>query len=164
MQTKETRAWLEPLKLSGRILEVGSRDVNGSIRRWVKVTVGVDLMAGKGVDRVMDAVELPAAYPAGSFDHVVSVDALEHCADWKGVVRGMWHCLKVGGTLALSGCSPGKGRHNHPSDYWRFTGGDFQRVFFAQRVLDVRKLGCSTAVTVEKVSEELDLDFAVKAI
>ena len=164
MQEKPCRAWFQDYPLSGRVLEVGSRNVNGTVRAFVPVTVGIDLVAGKGVDRVLDAVELPRHYPAGSFDAVVSVDALEHCADWKGAVLGMWWCLKNGGTLALSAAMPGKGRHDWPGDYWRFTGEDFRRIFSAQNIRDVRKLGCSTAVTVEKVTDDLGLDFEVKAV
>ena len=63
-----------------RILEVGSRDVNGSLRSCAPPDadyLGVDIEAGDGVDRVLDD---PYVLPldAGSVDAVVSSSCFEH--------------------------------------------------------------------------------------
>jgi SAM-dependent methyltransferase len=163
LQTAEMREWLPRWGLSGKVLEVGSLNVNGTIRAWVPVTVGIDLRQGKGVDKVMDACDLPKEYPAHYFDHVVSVDALEHARNWKGFVQGMWQVLKPGGLCVLAACAPGKGHHDHNGDYWRFTAEDFRRVYAAQEILDVRKLGASVGIVCRKQVEEIDTGFEVKA-
>ena len=40
---------------NGNILEVGSKDVNGSLRDIIPVSIGTDIEKGIGVDVVVDA-------------------------------------------------------------------------------------------------------------
>lgn len=105
-----------------RVLEVGSYDVNGSVRSFLApvagVYVGIDIRPGPGVDVVCDAAH---AGELGLFDVVVSTEMMEHAADWRASLRGIVRALRVGGVLALTMRGPGAGRHDHPGDYWRFT-------------------------------------------
>lgn len=103
------------------VLEVGSRDVNGSVRELfigeVRDYLGVDLVPGQGVDMVLDAARLP--FRDASFDIVIATEMLEHAKYWKACLRQMKRVLCVGGFLMLSTRSPGFPRHEEP-DYWRF--------------------------------------------
>jgi SAM-dependent methyltransferase len=102
------------------ILEVGSYDVNGTVRPIFAQGgyVGVDIAAGPGVDRVVQPTELP--FDAVSFTLVVSTEMLEHAEFPAAVLSEMRRVLKPGGTLLLTTRSEGFGYHN-PPDYWRFS-------------------------------------------
>ena len=113
-----------------RVLEVGSMNVNGSVRSHVEargpaVYVGTDMRDGPGVDLVIAAGDLPAylAWPGGDsgFDIVISTEMLEHAADWQAAVRGMIGALAPGGVLVLTTRSEGFPYHPHPEDHWRFS-------------------------------------------
>ncbi len=108
-----------------RILDVGSRDVNGSVRPALLVKgaaeyVGVDLQAGPGVDVVCDAARIVERFGAESFDLVVSTCALEHMEDILGAVSNIKRICRPEGLilLAVPFVWP---RHDYPGDYWRFS-------------------------------------------
>lgn len=115
--------------MAGRVLEVGSYDVNGTIRDTLGITVGVDMREGPGVDIVVSAYSLVAEFGVESFDSVVSCDVLEHIEDWKLAMEQMWEVLKPDGFLLLTMANPDKGRHAYPDDYWRFTMEQFKKLF-----------------------------------
>jgi len=77
-----------------KVLEVGSYNVNGSLRDrifgnlCVAEYVGVDLQLQQGyVDVVVDASALP--FRDESFDVVISTETLEHVEDWYFAVAEM---------------------------------------------------------------------------
>ncbi len=116
-----------------RVLEVGSYNVNGSIRDRIGPLgparyVGVDISEGPGVDMVCSAVELENRFGKNSFDIIVSTEMLEHAADWKLSIVNMKSCLVVGGYMLLTTRSAGFGYHN-PPDHWRFEYSDMARIF-----------------------------------
>ncbi len=100
-------------------LEVGSLDVNGSVRQWFSGPyVGVDMRDGPGVDQVANAHELPFA--DASFDVVVSTEMLEHdTAPWLSLPE-MGRVLKHGGHLLITARGNGCSVHDYPGDLWRF--------------------------------------------
>ncbi len=100
-------------------LEVGSLNVNGSVREFFSGSyIGLDMRDGPGVDIVGTADALP--FVAGRFDVVVSTEMLEHDpAFWLSLAE-MGRVLKPGGHLLLTTRGNGFGEHNEPSDYWRF--------------------------------------------
>ena len=106
-------------KLTGRVLEVGSQDVNGSVRDIVPNAIGIDMQAGRNVDIVCRSEDLLEHFEPESFDAVMSFDALEHIEDWRGTIEAMWSVLKPGGWMVMTMASPSKGRHGYPNDYWR---------------------------------------------
>jgi hypothetical protein len=117
---------LTPGEVHGRrVLEVGSRDVNGSVRRYVESHgpasyLGVDIESGPGVDEICRVENLADRYELDSFDVVVSTELLEHVKDWRAAVANMKAVLKPMGTLLITTRSRGFKVHGYPYDQWRF--------------------------------------------
>jgi len=66
-----------------RVIELGSYDVNGSLRTYVKSLnpseyIGVDIKKGPGVDIVCDAENIVDKFGNEAFDVVISTELLEH--------------------------------------------------------------------------------------
>lgn len=115
-----------------RVLEVGSLNVNGSVRPFVErfepsEYIGTDFLPGVGVDRVVDAVKLAEEFGANSFDTVISTEMLEHAEHWRDCVNNMKAVTKD--WLIITTRGPGFKRHSHPHDWWRYTTEDFARIF-----------------------------------
>lgn len=118
-----------------RILEVGSRDINGSLRQHCilhrpKMYIGVDMVPGAGVDIVMDATDLHTLFAPNAFDVVICTEMLEHCYSWYQAISSMHHVLRPDGHLLLTTRGPGFPRHDYPSDYWRFKFGRLCRYLY----------------------------------
>lgn len=108
----------------GHVLEVGSLDVNGSVRPFFvgcASYIGVDLISGQGVDRVLRAEDLIQEFGLEAFDVVVSSEMLEHARAWRRCLLNMLGVLAPGGQLFLTTRSPGFPHHEYPVDCWRFT-------------------------------------------
>ncbi len=117
-----------------RILEVGSLNVNGSLREIAvgftpSEYVGVDISEGPGVDVICDASELLSKFDRASFDVVISTEMLEHVLDWRSVIENFKALLRPGGVLVLTTRSLGFGYHGYPYDFWRYEPDDLRRVF-----------------------------------
>ena len=118
---------IAPFIAPGRdILEVGSQDVNGSVRPIFLAFspasyLGVDAAAGKGVDRVVPAESLESEFHEASFSLVISTETLEHVQPIWRIVSGMKRVLRPGGYLFVTTRSPGFPYHGYPDDFWRFT-------------------------------------------
>lgn len=115
------------------VLEVGSRDVNGSTREilaaFSESYVGVDIFDGPGVDKLVDVNDLMNSFGHESFDVVTSTEMLEHCANWQDAIYQMAGVLRPGGLLLITTRSPGFELHDYPADYWRFSKSDFEEIF-----------------------------------
>lgn len=108
-------------KLQGRNIEIGSYNVNGSVRDIVDIAVGVDLRNGPCVDLVCPVEDLLSHFSPCSFDACISTDTLEHVSDWKGFVKTTWELVKENGWLVITMASLKKGKHDYPNDFWRLT-------------------------------------------
>ena len=119
----------------GRVLEVGSKFVNGSVRPLIerfckpREYIGVDIEPGKYVDVVLPAERLVDYFGPESFDVVVSTEVIEHVLDWRLVINNMKAVLQRGGFIYLTTRSRGFPYHAHPHDYWRYEPSDMVRVF-----------------------------------
>lgn len=116
-----------------QVLEVGSYNVNGTIRDIVepfgpKSYIGVDINEGPGVDSVCSAIELKDRFGSEAFDLVVSTEMLEHAQDWQAAINNMKSVLRIGGSLLLTTRSVGFPYHN-PPDYWRFELDHMRKIF-----------------------------------
>jgi len=121
------------IQKSAKILEVGSRNVNGSMRDVLSERaseyVGIDLFDGPGVDMVCDVAALTDSFANQSFDLVVSTEMLEHCLAWQDALFKMVSVLRPDGLLLITTRSPGFELHDYPSDHWRFSYSDFEQIF-----------------------------------
>ena len=114
------------------ILEVGSYDVNGSVRPYVeshqpKSYVGTDFMDGPRVDRVVNAEKLVDEFGEDSFDTVISTEMLEHAENWRECVNQMKAVTR--NLLIITTRGPGFPLHSYPDDWWRYTTDDFKAIF-----------------------------------
>jgi hypothetical protein len=80
-----------------KVLEVGSLDINGSIRMFFSDCdyTGVDLGPGRGVDLIGKGEELPC--PDGSFDVTASCECFEHNEKWVDTFTNMVRMTRPGG-------------------------------------------------------------------
>jgi SAM-dependent methyltransferase len=110
-----------PQLASGRVVEIGAQDVNGSIRTVCPTRfeyIGVDFCAAKGVDIVItDPYQLP--FEDGSVDVVISSSCFEHSEFFWLVFMEVMRCLKPHGLFYLNVPSAGE-FHRYPVDCWRF--------------------------------------------
>jgi len=116
-----------------RVLEIGSYNVNGSLRDGVmahKPTeyIGVDIEKGPGVDLVCSSDSILRRFGKESFDVVISTCVLEHVVNLKPSISDMKNVCKVGGIIILIVPSVWP-LHNHPIDYWRFSKEDIRNIF-----------------------------------
>jgi len=110
------------------VLEVGSYDVNGSVRPYLESLrprryLGVDAEMGPSVDRIVDCEKLTTEV-AGQWDVVVSTEMLEHVRDWQTCMEQLVEIVKPVGLLLITTRSPGFPYHPFPEDNWRFRGQD----------------------------------------
>ena len=101
------------LPLRERVCELGSRDVNGSVRGLFPGAsyVGVDLEPGPGVDVIGD----PATWrpePAQGFDTVVSTETLEHTPHAKAICATAYALLEERGVFILTAAAVGRAPHS----------------------------------------------------
>jgi len=127
--------WLTRDLIEGRrVLDVGAKNFNGSIRPLLEHLkpsrlLGVDIEAGAGVDRVLSANDLVRELGESSFDVVVCLEMLEHARHWQDAVSNMKRVLAPGGSLLLTTRSSGYPLHGFPTDFWRFEVDDAREIF-----------------------------------
>lgn len=117
-----------------RILEVGSFNVNGSLRFLIETYkpaeyIGADIAAGSGVDVICNATELEEKFGEKSFDMVVATELIEHVKDWRRAIHNIKAVCKPGGVILVTTRSPGFAYHGYPYDFWRYELKDMERIF-----------------------------------
>ena len=103
------------------ILEIGSYDVNGSLRTmqprgsdWI----GVDIEAGPGVDQVVE-IGKPLPFADNSFDLVIATSVFEHDPSFWKTLADMSRLVKESGHIFITAPSNGM-VHRFPIDCFRF--------------------------------------------
>ena len=142
----EVRAWVERVVALERpqapVLEVGARDVNGSVRLlFPRPYVGLDLAAGPGVDVVADILKVGDRYNA-TFSTVVCCETLEHIKEPWTALDIMALALKPGGILIASWCfafplHDSEIEKGQSGDYWRTTPSGFEYLLRRAGLVDV---------------------------
>lgn len=124
-----------------RVIEVGSREVNGSLRYMIEMLepseyVGIDFEPGKGVDVVCRAEELVERFGKESFDIVVSSNLLEHVRDWRAVVSNMKNICRPSGFIVIE--TPSRWPfHGYPYDFWRYHEEDMRNIFQDCEIVEI---------------------------
>ncbi len=105
------RHFLADGRTDRKVLEVGSYNVNGSVRDLFKdwTYIGADLVEGPGVDVISPGHKL--AYADGFFDVAMSCECFEHDEHWKQTFMNM-HRMTASDGLVIVTCAS-KGRFEH---------------------------------------------------
>jgi SAM-dependent methyltransferase len=116
-----------------RIIEVGSYDVNGSLRYIVELLepaeyVGVDVVEGPGVDMICAAGNLVHQFGRESFDMAICTCVLEHIKDWKGAISNIKNICRPNGIILIIVPSEWP-YHEFPYDFWRYKREDIENIF-----------------------------------
>lgn len=114
--------------ISGKTLDLGagSAKYREIIKEKAQEYVAFDMMPGKNIDIVGDALNLP--FENFSFDTVVSTQTLEHVKRPWIMVKEIHRVLKKGGICFLTApfMAP---YHADPHDYFRYTGEGIRSLF-----------------------------------
>jgi len=99
---------------SKRVLEIGSLDINGTVRGFFSDCeyLGLDVAEGKGVDLVLEGQDYDA--PDRSYDLVISCEAMEHNPHWKETLDNMIRLTRPGGLIIMSCATIGRPEHGTP--------------------------------------------------
>jgi len=155
---------LSPDFYSHKIIEIGSANVNGSIRPFFPNSnyLGVDLSAGPGVDLICEGDKVPE--PDDSFDIAISCECLEHNPNWADTFFNMYRMTKKGGVVIFTCATTGRPEHGTTRtspqlspgtqslnwDYYKnLTQADFEKI------ADFNKLFSSHFFSVNKFSSDL---------
>lgn len=140
-----------------RVLEIGSRNINGSVRKLFTSCeyTGLDIHPGPCVD----VVSLAHEYKADDlFDTVVSCEAFEHDPHLAETLANIAHLLRPGGLFVATWAGPARPEHGtlrtgnrmwgpHP-DYYHGLGPDeFRRLIgdaYRETVIQPRFVGGSS--------------------
>jgi SAM-dependent methyltransferase len=109
------------IKESARILEVGSQNINGTLRDFASrysEYVGMDICPGPGVD-VVSADPYKFPFKGNHFDAVLSSSCFEHDQMFWLTFLEMVRVAKPRGYIYINAPSNGN-YHRHPVDNWRF--------------------------------------------
>lgn len=117
-----------------KVLEIGSRNVNGSLREIIEKLepvsyLGIDIEDGPGVDEICSVFEAVERFGKDSFDLVISTEMLEHIREWRAAVSQFKQVLRPGGVLLITTRSKGFPYHEYPGDFWRFEIEDMKNIF-----------------------------------
>lgn len=131
------------LCLGKRIIEVGSLNINGSLRPSVipfgpSKYLGVDIAHGRGVDSLCHCEDLVAHFLQDSFDIVIATELIEHIRNWKAAISNIKVVCKPLGHILITTRSPGFAYHPYPDDFWRYSVLDFEFIFNDFTIIDLR--------------------------
>ena len=110
--------YIEKLKLkfptsffNKKVLEVGSLNINGSIRIFFTNCeyLGIDVGPGRGVDLVCEGQSLD--HPNESYDTVGSCECFEHNPHWVETFNNMIRMTKPGGLVFMTCATTGRPEH-----------------------------------------------------
>lgn len=128
-----------------RVLEVGSRYINGSVRPFVerflkpREYIGIDIEPGKFVDLLLPAEKIVEYFGEMSFDVIISTELLEHVRDWRLVINNMKKVVREGGYIYITTRSIGFPYHGYPYDFWRYEIDDMKKIFSDFNIIALKR-------------------------
>jgi SAM-dependent methyltransferase len=96
---------------SKKVLEVGSLNINGSIRPFFNECdyLGIDVGPGKDVDLVCEGQALD--HPSDTYDTIGSCECFEHNPYWVETFNNMYRMTKPGGLIFMTCATTGRPEH-----------------------------------------------------
>ena len=93
------------------IIDVGSYDMNGSIRKLIPENnyTGIDIVKGPNVDHVMNGQDIVKI--GKKFDISISCECFEHAENWDKIFSSMYEVLNDDGVLIFTCASRGRIEH-----------------------------------------------------
>ncbi len=133
------------------VLEIGSLDINGSVRPLfaaARTYHGIDLVEGPGVDEVADGATWE---PPRTYDVVLCAEVLEHAPEWPAVVATMWRACAPGGRLLITCATDPRAPHSAVDGQLVRPGEHYANVLpddlmAMARVLGAAKMSCEVAM------------------
>jgi len=125
------------------ILEVGSRIVNYNLKadldkRYKNFMFhGIDIIAGPGVDEVVDICNID--YKTRHYNAIFSITVLEHVFDWRKAINNIKSMLLIGGRVFLIVPSIWD-KHNYPIDKWRYSEQNMRDIFADYEIEKIRTM------------------------
>jgi len=94
-----------------RVLEVGSLNINGTLRDFFSKCdyTGIDVGEGEGVDIVCEGQKYEG--PDNSFDVCASAECFEHNPYWIATFSNMIRLCKPGGLVVMTCATTGRSEH-----------------------------------------------------
>ncbi|WP_434613491.1 methyltransferase domain-containing protein [Tabrizicola sp. M-4] len=94
-----------------KVIEIGSMDINGSVRSFFKDCdyIGVDVADGRGVDLVGQGQLVE--FESGTFDVAISCECFEHNPFWAETFANMLRMTRPGGIVIVSCAGIGRPEH-----------------------------------------------------
>ena len=134
--------------INSNVLEIGSLDINGTIRVYFENCkyIGVDVGYGKCVDLIEEGQKLN--FDSNSFDTVASCECFEHNIFWAETFLNMYRMTKENGLLFFTCATTGRAEHgtkrtspqNAPLLKWDFyknlTELDFRKIFNFEKMFN----------------------------
>lgn len=105
--------WRGPIDETSRVLEFGSKNINGSVRdlfAGCASYLGIDIAAGPDVDLIADAAT--CEIEPGTWDVVVCAEVLEHTPDAAAIVANACRHLKPQGRFVMTCAGVGRAPHS----------------------------------------------------
>jgi len=93
-----------------RVLEIGSLNINGTVRDFFKncAYIGIDLGNGPGVDVVCSGEDYRSELPFGV---TISTECFEHNPKWDKTFENMLNLTASNGLIIVTSASIGRGEH-----------------------------------------------------
>lgn len=109
---KSFHAWRND-KTNLSVLEIGSLDINGSVRPMFKPFqasyTGIDMQEGPGVDIVVDAAKF---INFEAYDVIVCAEVFEHTPYWPQIIQNSYNNLLPGGVFIATMAGEGRPPHS----------------------------------------------------
>lgn len=97
-----------------KVLEIGSLNINGSVRSFFEHCeyIGIDVGNGQDVDVVCHGEHYGGS--ANDFDVIISCEAMEHNPGWRETWINMLRMVKPDGLVIMTCASEGRRQHGTP--------------------------------------------------
>lgn len=141
---------------AGKVLDVGSLNVNGTVKHLFQDAdyLGIDFRDGDDVDLVMNGHDIDQFQH--KFDTIICMNMLEHDDNFWITLHKMREQLKQGGHMFVVIPTFGFPTHEHPQDYWRAGEDAFRDVIFKNfELLDLTTVYTKTSDDGRPINPEL---------